>query len=280
VRGTPTGWVGRLACLCLAVMAGDPAAAEAPRRIVSINLCADHYLLALADREDIAALSPFADDRSMSTIADEAEGLPEVRDDAESVLALGPDLVMASVYTRPSTLALLRRRGIDLALVPHARDFDELKRQIGDVAEMLDAERSGAALSRELDAALNELHGAGQGRSALYLDRGGFLSRGDSLIGALFRHAGLTNLAGGSAGGFAAASLEEIVAMRPDLLVTPGGGSSDQGGLAMRHPVLSSLTGMRLVELPAPETVCPGPSWIAAIRRLTHVLRASDGDLR
>ena len=46
------------ACGCFSA----PAFADAPRRIVSFNLCADQLVVALADPEQIAGLSPYAAD--------------------------------------------------------------------------------------------------------------------------------------------------------------------------------------------------------------------------
>src|SRR5690606_39297055 len=63
-----------------------PAEAAAPRRIVSINACADQLLLALADRQQILALTHYARDPNMSFYADRAQGLPTIRGDAEQVL--------------------------------------------------------------------------------------------------------------------------------------------------------------------------------------------------
>ena len=55
-----------LAILMLMIFAGGAAQAAAPRRIVSINLCADQYLLALADRDQIVGLSQWAHNPAMS----------------------------------------------------------------------------------------------------------------------------------------------------------------------------------------------------------------------
>ena len=66
---------GRNAILvAVALWLAPPALAEAPSRIVSINLCADELLLSLADANQIAALSPYAVDEDLSFMASEATG--------------------------------------------------------------------------------------------------------------------------------------------------------------------------------------------------------------
>src|SRR3546814_12478291 len=90
----------------LAILAATPAvpapavpAAPAPQRVVSLNLCVDQYLLALADREQIAALTTFATDPAMSAAAERAAGIPQIRGAAEEEIgrAAGGDRVCAYV---------------------------------------------------------------------------------------------------------------------------------------------------------------------------------------
>ncbi|MGH6782919.1 MAG: ABC transporter substrate-binding protein, partial [Sphingomonadaceae bacterium] len=80
----------RLLILAAAGFASLPAEAR-PQRIVSLNLCADQYLMALADPQQIAALTPFARDPDMSAGAAMARKLPVARGHAEEVLARNPD---------------------------------------------------------------------------------------------------------------------------------------------------------------------------------------------
>jgi len=83
-----------LAALFFALALAAPAAA-APQRVVSLNLCADQFLVLVLPRERIAALSPLAEDPTLSAVAEQARGLPRVRPAAEAVLPLKPDLAVA-----------------------------------------------------------------------------------------------------------------------------------------------------------------------------------------
>ena len=77
------------AALVLGVAVADPTAALEPR-VVSLDYCADQYVLGLADPDQVLAVSDHADDRH-SYLRDAAQGVPQLRDDAEDVLALRPD---------------------------------------------------------------------------------------------------------------------------------------------------------------------------------------------
>ena len=90
------------------------AAPARPGRVVSLNLCADQYVVRLAERSHIASLSPLAVDPELSAVASEAADLPRNRGRAEDVILLGPDLVIAGETTDAATLGLLRRLGIPL----------------------------------------------------------------------------------------------------------------------------------------------------------------------
>ena len=121
----------------LAVLAQGALASEAPQRIVSINMCTDELLLALADPGQIVALSPYAADPAMSFLADKAVHYRHDAAEAETVVALHPDLVLAGSFNDPATLAMLTRLGYRLALLDAPRSIDESIAQIRKVAALI-----------------------------------------------------------------------------------------------------------------------------------------------
>lgn len=112
----------RLLALLLCAL---PLLAARPQRVVSQAVGTDELLLALADPGQIAALSHISHDAEFSPVAAEARRFPAIKDsDAESVLSFRPDLVLAASFTRPETLALLKRAGVRLVVMDH---FDSLE---------------------------------------------------------------------------------------------------------------------------------------------------------
>jgi iron complex transport system substrate-binding protein len=110
---------------CLLLIVALPLLAARPQRVVSQAAGTDELLLALADPGQIAALSHIGRDARFSAAAAEAQRFPALKDsDAESVLRFRPDLVLAASFTRPETLALLRRAGVRLVVLDH---FDTLE---------------------------------------------------------------------------------------------------------------------------------------------------------
>ena len=82
--------VSILFLMTLLTQATSASAAAAPVRIASLNMCTDQLLLALADSEQIAGLSPYARDRDRSFMATAADRFPVLSGGAEDVLVLAP----------------------------------------------------------------------------------------------------------------------------------------------------------------------------------------------
>src|SRR5437868_9960588 len=107
----------RLFVLLTLVMLNAANAAEPPRRVVSFNLCADQLVLALADPQQIAGLSPYAADPSLSVMAEAARKYPRLDWQAESTIPLQPDLVLIGSWDRPVTRRMLSALGLRIAEV-------------------------------------------------------------------------------------------------------------------------------------------------------------------
>jgi hypothetical protein len=183
--------------LCLALFLPASAPADT-KRVVSLNLCTDEYLALLAPAS-IAALSPLASDPSLSVVAGQAARLPRVRPDAEAVLQLHPDLVLAGEYGAQTVLAFLRHRGIRVVQVPEADDFTSVAAETYHLAAILHAETRGVALVAHMKAVLAGVVPRVRGRAILWQARG--YSAGQGSFGdALLRAAGFADAGtGGSA---------------------------------------------------------------------------------
>ena len=248
-----------------------------PQRIVSLNLCADQYLLALADPGQIAALTVFAHDPQMSAAAEQAARLPVSRGSAEQVLALRPDLIIASPTRRRETMEQLRGRRIATLDLPSAESYDAIVAQVRLVAAAVGHPQRGEALIARMNAELAKLPAqSGGGATAAYYQRRGFLTGTGTLVDDLMRRAGLSNLATRlGKPSLARISLEEMALARPDYLIveTASDRIADQGTEMLHHPILSPIARLKL---PQAWTVCGGPSYVQAAASLTAQLARSD----
>ena len=250
------GWLISPSLLCLALCVPAKAA-----RVVSLNLCTDQLLVLLAPKS-AAALSPLARDPALSVVAPAASGLPTVRPDAEAVLAMHPDLVLAGAYGAQTVLAVLRGRGVRVMQVDEPTDFNGVASQVTAVAAVLGVPARGAALAAGMWTSLAASAGRAHGRAVLWEARG-YAAGPGSFGDAVLRRAGFSD--GGSGGEM---GLEAMVAHPPDVLVSQS--APDYPSLAtalLDHP---ALAGIRRIRLDPAWLACPGPWSAQAVAALVR----------
>jgi len=255
-----------------------PALADAPpRRVVSFNLCADQLVLALADRDQIAALSPYAADPTLSVMAKEAEKYPRLAWQAESVVPLNPDLVLIGSWDRAVTRRLLTALHFRIAEIDVVLDIAAARAQIVQVAGMLGHPERGAQLVARLAAARARLQSLPPlpVSTALVVERNGFTAGSDTLVAALLDEAGLRPPTGapGGIGGYV--SLERLLTLKPDVIVLKEqvAEARDQGAVYLTHPALRALyPPERRIILPERYTLCGGPALVAGFDYLAAAI--------
>lgn len=235
----------------------------APLRVLSLDQCADQYVLALAPDATLA-LSPRADDPD-AWMRREAVGRQQLRGTLESSVGFRPDVVVRYWGGETRLLSALSQRGAHVVEISDATDFDGVRSNIRNVAKALNRPERGEALVQRMDQTLSQAAADARTRpsqSALYLTTGGFTSGGGTLIDAMFRAAGLTNLAPHP--GFGAVSVERVAMNPPARFVL---GFFDQVRADWRgpgrHPVVRDAARGRIVaSLPSATLTCP--AWFAA----------------
>jgi len=266
----------RLVALFMFVMLNAASAADPPRRVVSFNQCGDQLVLALADSEQIAGLSPYAADPSLSAVADKAKAFPRLDWQAESTIALGPDLVLIGQNDRPVTKRILRAQGLRLYEIALIADLGAARRQIVEVAAVLGHPERGEKLLADIEAARARLHASPKPpfRTALLVNRGGYTAGEQSLASALLAEAGLAPPAGAPPGYGSYVPLEKLLMLRPDAIVLNNlPRESDQGSYNLSHPALAALyPPERRILLPPRYTICGGVALVEGFNYLATLM--------
>jgi iron complex transport system substrate-binding protein len=276
MRGRAVLHAGAVVLTCASTIAG--ARAEPPRRIVSMNMCTDQLLLALAPRDRIAALSPLSRDLLLSFTADEARDIPQNSGRGETVVLGGADLVLAGPFEGRARRDLLARFGFEVMVLGLWTSLDQGREQIRTLAARLGRTEAGEALVGRIDAARSRAKGAAPApRSILVLQRRGYTPGTTSYLDGVLREIGLVPHAaalGLARGG--TVSLEKLVANPPDyvLMAESDGRAEDQGSALLAHPALAAvLPPERRLALPDRLTICGGPATPAAIDALAAQVR-------
>ena len=249
--------------------------ADAPTRVVSMNLCTDQLAMLLADEGQLLSVSHIAFDPLASPMVEAAAGYEKNHGQAEEIFAMRPDLVLAGVYSDPYTVGLLRRLGVDVVQFPLETDFDGIRANMLKMGEVLGQVDAAQRLVAQFDADLAALGTNGEERPSALLHYANNYTSGDkSLAHQILLAAGFAN-ATTEAGITVAGSvpLERLVLLMPDLVISgqpyPGASRAEE---VLDHPALRVLqqkqSGATLTDA---EWVCGTPFVLRAVARLVGI---------
>lgn len=247
LRGALPAVAGATVALMLtacAPSAPPPAAPARPARVVSLDYCADQFVLKLADRAQIVAVSPDAE-APFSTMRARAAGVPAVRPTLEDVLALQPDLVVRSYGGGPGAAAAFARAGVAVVEVGYEDSIAGARANTLRIAAALGHRERGAALAADMDrrlAALAATRPHGPAPRALYYTVGGVTTGPGGVVDAMMRAAGFENYE--TTPGWRPLPLERLAADPPDVVIAASfGARADHQDFwsAARHPIARDL---------------------------------------
>ena len=246
----------------------QPQRVDQPTRIVSLDYCADQYVLKLAPREHVLAVSPDAE-KTFSYMRGYAKGLRQIRPRAEDVLVLQPDLVVRSYGGGPNVTAFVERMDTPVLQIGFASDLNHVRDTIATVAQGLGQQARGAAVIAEMDARLAALRALSDASSALYMTPAGVTSGPGTLVHEMLGAAGLVNFQ--QKPGWRSLPLERLAHEQPDLVaaVIWGATNHDDNWSAARHPIARrQLRERPVVSLEGAWVACGGWFLLDAIEAL------------
>lgn len=251
-----------------------PPTPERPMRIVSLDYCADQYVLKLVGRDRILAVSPGAD-QPFSYMRASAAGLRKVKPDAEDVLVLRPDLVVRSYGGGPNAAAFFESAGVPVLNVGFSRTVDEIPGVLIELAEGLGETERGRAIVAEMEARLERLRTRAREESALYITPAGVTTGEGTLVHDMLLAAGYRNFQ--EEPGWRPLPLERLAYERPDMLAAAFFGTATNHPdtwSAARHPVARrQMRDLPSVDLEGAWTACGGWFLMDAIEALAEGAR-------
>jgi iron complex transport system substrate-binding protein len=194
--------------------------ADKPQHIVSLSVCADQYLLGLVAPERIAALSEDARDPQISLYHKKAEKLATTRGNAEEILLLKPDLVIANRWRGTKTIEILRQSGIKVLMLSLPVTFENIQAETRMIAKALGETEKGEILLKDLQQATRHHMDLKTAPRAAYFMPGGYSAGQNTFVETVLHAAGYRNLASElDLQGWSSLSLEQLILEQPDLLV-------------------------------------------------------------
>jgi iron complex transport system substrate-binding protein len=272
--------VKRAAALCAVVLcaASTAMAGEAPKRVVSMNVCTDQLAMLVAGEGQLLSVSYLASDPSTSVLVGQAERYEANHGLAEEIFLMHPDLVIAGTYTTGTTVDLLRRLGIRVEEFAPESSIDDIRASLTRMGELLGRPERAAELVAELDRGLAGLAaGRPPERTVALYYANSYTSGTGTLVDAVVDAAGLVNIADRiGIVGTAELPLELLVLAAPDMVV------GDEARYAkpalaqeiFMHPAFKALLSkVRPVVVPGAYTICGAPFTLEAARILQDAAR-------
>ena len=263
-----------LACL----VSSAPAGAQAPQRVVTVNLCLDQIALRLAAPGQLVGVSYLSLDPRISVQVERARAVAPVRAQVESILELRPDLVIFDRDAHANLKHLVRKAGVPIVEVPWAASLEEAEGLVARIGAALGRDAEALAIITEMREQRRRLsyQGPPNALAAVLQANRGTAGKG-SLMDELLRLTGFRNLAAElGIPAYGRLPLESVLAGRPDLLVLDGNANANPARATefVDHNALQSLAGRaRLVSIPMKYSICAGPDNFEAMRLLAEVRR-------
>jgi len=252
------------------------APAAALPRVMSLNLCADPYLMAFADKAQILALTPLSRDASLSANAAAAQDFPVSNGQIEAIIALKPDLVIVSSWSDPIRNALIERLGFDVLTLDAAQDFAAARKEILTLGKAIGREAQARAYVQNLDTALAALKKPTHAPKVLPLQRRNLTVGQGHILDDILSRAGAVNLGRDTSNSpMRRVSLERALAAQADfILVNETDEKPDSRGMEfITHPALAqAYPATRRLHIDNNLLVCAGASTPRAVAALISQL--------
>lgn len=257
------------ACVCasaisLAVLTASGAAATAPQRVASLNLCTDELVLLIAAPGQIVSVTHLARSRHEFALWRTARRYRANDGSVVSVAGMHPDLIVTMGGLGRDRDRLARRIGAEIITLPFPQSLNDLESAIDQLADALGREARGQQL-------LNALRGLRASRprravDGLFLSSGGLTLADGSLGAQWLRLAGVDQPQ--NLGGRIAA--ERLLTDPPSLVVLSDYRSdqASRGNFWPGYRLIEDSREMHTIATDGRRWTCAGPTLIPEILRL------------
>ena len=253
-------------------------------RVVSLNLCADAYLMAFAKPEQILGLTQQSSDPTLSAFVEEASNFPVSGGRMANILEQQPDIIIINNYSPPPNKALMDRLGIKIVKLDAANSYQSARTeilQLGKAIHRLEAAKAYLAqLDKELeDARHTELTYM---PNIINYQRRGIVVGETHILDDIIQLAGALNLGRDTGRTIGPMSLENLIRLQPDYVLSISENdeqtlkSQDRGSEILIHPALQKMfSAERHIYIPQNLIVCAGATTPKAVANLIETLQSS-----
>ena len=253
-------------------------------RVVSLNLCADAYLMAFAKPEQILGLTQQSSDPTLSAFVVEASNFPVSGGRMANILEQQPDIIIINNYSPPPNKALMDRLGIKIVKLDAANSYQSARTEILQLGKAIHRLEAAKAYLAQLD---KELEDARHTKltympSIINYQRRGIVVGETHILDDIIQLAGAQNLGRDTGRTIGPMSLENLIRLQPDYVLSISENdeqtlkSQDRGSEILSHPALQKMfSAERHIYIPQNLTVCAGATTPKAVAHLIETLQSS-----
>ena len=253
-------------------------------RVVSLNLCADAYLMAFAKPEQILGLTQQSSDPTLSAFVEEASNFPVSGGRMSNIIEQHPDIIIINNYSPPPNKALMDRLGIKIVKLDAANSYQTARTEILQLGKAIHRLEAAKAYLAQLD---KELEDARHTKltympSIINYQRRGIVVGETHILDDIIQLAGAQNLGRDTGRTIGPMSLENLIRLQPDYVLSISENdeqtlkSQDRGSEILSHPALQKMfSAERHIYIPQNLTVCAGATTPKAVAHLIETLQSS-----
>lgn len=253
-------------------------------RVVSLNLCADAYLMAFAKPEQILGLTQQSSDPTLSAFVEEASNFPVSGGRMSNILEQQPDIIIINNYSPPPNKALMDRLGIKIVKLDAANSYQTARTEILQLGKAIHRLEAAKAYLAQLDKELEDTRHTKLTYmpSVINYQRRGIVVGENHILDDIIQLAGAQNLGRDTGRTIGPMSLENLIRLQPDYVLSISENdeqtlkAQDRGSEILSHPALQKMfSAERHIYIPQNLTVCAGATTPKAVAHLIETLQSS-----
>lgn len=201
-----------------------------------------------------------------------------LRIDVEKIIALNPDIIIATPLTPSVQLRILRRKGIEVVCFEEPKSFEEMCEQFLKIGELVGKKQIAKLLIKKIKGHVNSI----KGKSKTLKKRTVFVQIGAKPLFTVPRHSYINDLidfAGGvSISSTAVSGLysrEKVIAKNPDVILIADMGivGETEKKIWMKYKTINAVKNKRVYIIDSHELCNPTPtSFLKVLRKIFKIL--------
>jgi iron complex transport system substrate-binding protein len=251
----------------------EVAAQEHLPTVMSLDYCADQYVLSLAKRDKIIALSDAAEDQ-FSYHRARAKGIPKSGSSIAEVVKYGPDIAVQTYSNAARMQEFTKRAGVKLISTTYGRDITTMFENMNMIGGAIGRQEIADTIINDYKARLEKIESGSQSKlTVTYLTPSGFTAGGGTFVDDIIKLSGFETYASKkNYRGWLELPLEDMIIDPPDIIITSFFDSNMENqsrwSLSRHDHILKMMQDIKTIHLPGALMACDGIFLIDAAEQI------------